>query len=259
MAGLVPLRVTAVLQQGVAMDLRYGIALDGLLTGQVRGEAAYADGIAPGSNLDGGLAEIEPHDWDLPLARCVESGDDWHWLCTTGLPQDHSGNRVTGVPDAHRLLGDIDERRAAQVAVSMPKNVGGARGRFRRRITPVLVFPAARVVWHAVGDHEAVQRLLEGITTVGARRGSGEGTVISWLVETVALNNAEEQFLHGHLHADGVAGRPMPMPCATRAGVPTGVTGLAGLRPPMFHAGRQKVLVLPDLASARKESNNATS
>lgn len=258
MAGLVPLKITALLQQGVAMDQRYGIALDGLLTGQVRGVTAHLEhGTGPSSVLDGGLALEDPQDWDLPLGRCVHSGDDWHWMATTGMPQDWSGDRVSGVPDAHRLLGDFDERRAEQISVALPKNVGGARGRFRRRTTPVLVFPAVSVVWRAVGDPVAVETLLRGISTVGARRGSGEGAVLQWLVEEVDI---EDSFMHAHTHPDGVAGRPLPMPCAQRAEVPTHITGTAGLRPPMFHPGRQKVLVLPQLrprlATGRNEQEN---
>lgn len=256
MAGLTPLTVTAVLQQGVSMDLRYGIALDGLLVGQVRAQAAHRTSAFSGSLLDGGLAEPEPEEWDIPLGKCTLS-EDWHWLCTTGMPQDFHGRRVHGTPDTHRLLGDLDERRAEQVSIALPKNVGGARGRFRRRTTPVLVFPAAQVVWRAIGDVDAVRVLLEGVTTIGARRGSGEGTVLQWRVE--ASDTHDNEFTFAHTHLDGIAGRPMPTACAEKAGLPTHLTGVAGIRPPMFHAGRQKVLVLPDLALVPKETPHATS
>jgi CRISPR type IV-associated protein Csf3 len=244
------LEIVARLQQGVVMDLRYGIALDGLLMSSVRSAQASDRGVTTGSLLDGGLSVSELAEWDIPLGRCDHAGaQDWHWLATTGMPVNSEGTRVSGVPDAHRLLGDLDERRAEQVAVALPKNVGGSRGRYRRRVTPVLTLPATAVVWRAIGDLNAVQDLLSFLPTVGGRRGSGEGSVIAWEVREADPN--EDPWSFAHLHPDGVLGRPAPLPCAERLHVPTHHQGVAGLRPPMFHSGRQQVLVLPDLTSTK--------
>lgn len=250
---LEPLVVTATLQQGVVMDLRHGIAFDGLLVSALRGLAAHQEGLgAPGSLLDGGLGGLNPVEWDLPLGRCAGGlGADWHWLTTTGLPVGPHGDRVSPIPDPHRLLGALDERRAEQVAVALPKNVGGPRGRFRSRATPVLSFPAHAVIWHAIGDASKILELVQDLPAIGSRRGSGEGAVLRWEVRPVSPANPDK---FAHLHPDGVLGRPVPHDCAAAVGVPTGRVGLAGLRPPLFHTGRQRVLVLPDPdAHIRKE------
>lgn len=244
----VNVRVVAVLQQGISIDPRYGVSLDGLLASQIRAEQAHRLGPGtPGSVLDGGLNPQDgedPLEVDLPLARCTIGGEeDWHWLTTIGQPVDHDGNPVPFDPDPHRMLGGLDERRAEQVAVSLPKNVGGPRGRFRNRVTPVLVVPAAAIVWHAVGQPAEIRRLLEPLTTIGARRGSGEGTVLRWEFSVVYK---EDPLLFGHTHPDGTLGRPVPRACAERLGMSCRRLGYAGLRPPMFHPVRQRMLVLPD-------------
>lgn len=238
----VPLQITAWLQQGIAVDPRHGVALDGVLASQVRDAQAYALAPGtPGSVLDGGLAEEVPVEITLPLARCESGTGEWHWLATTGQPVNHLGEPVSLTPDPHRLLGSLDERRAEQVAIALPKHVGGPRGRYRNRLTPVLVVPAAGFVWRAVGDIEALRGLLEPLTTVGARRGSGEGTVTRWEFQITSPENPD---FFAHTHPDGALGRPVPQSCASRLGIQNTVTVIAGIRPPMFHSSRQRSLVL---------------
>jgi CRISPR type IV-associated protein Csf3 len=248
-AGLTPLVITATVQQGVVIDPRYGIALDGLLATQLRSAAAVKAGHArAGAELDGGLGLEVPDLWEVPLGRCTRAGQDWHWLASVGMPVDHQGRRVPWVVDAHRLLGDLDETRTAQVAVSQPMHLGGARGRYRRRITPVLVIPAAQLVWHAVGDKGQVRALLEPLTAIGGRRGSGEGAVLGWQVRDalpVEVSTAGGVDLFAHRHPDGTLGRPCPLVCAEAVGADLSRQGYAGLRPPMFHPGTRRNLVLP--------------
>lgn len=239
MAGLgQPMTVIAHLQQGLVYDTRHGLALDGLLTSVLRTRAAQG---APGSLLDGGLAMDEPQAWELPLAVCERAPGLWHWLATSGLPVNSSGEPVPMVPDPHRLLQTLDERRASQVAIKQPQNVGGSRGRFRQRTTPVLSIPATKIVWHAVGDIAQVSALLSILPSIGARRGSGEGAVISWTVEPAC---PEDLNLFGHTHPDGTQGRPLPEECVHSLGRVSLEFAPAGLRPPMFHPANQKMLVV---------------
>jgi len=245
--GFVPVTITARLQQGMVFDPRYGVAFDGLLAAQLR--AQHANDLEPGmsgSDLDGGLLASDPLDWDLPLAKCSRSAETgWHWLATTGQLVDHHGMPVCTGYDPHRMLNRLDERRAEQVAVKLPKNVGGARGRFRNKATPVLSVPAHSVIWHAVGDPVRIDELVRGLATVGARRGSGEGAVLSWTIAVADSDGEKELERWGHLNPDGSLGRPVPHECAEWLGIDMNSTGYAGLRPPMFHPSRQKLLVLP--------------
>ncbi len=237
------LTIKAFLQQGVVMDLRYGIALDGLLVSSLRGKRMEEEGGVTGSLIDGGLGNDSPEEWNVPLSKCFE-GSDWHWMATTGMPANEAGVRVSKVADGHRLFNELDEQRSPRVAVALPKNVGGPRGRFRTRVTPILSFPASQIIWRAVGDAEEVEKLLAGISSVGGRRGSGEGAILGWVVEETDSGLSDFEF--SHLQPDGVIGRPLPLGCAEQLDVSVLRLGAAGLRPPMFHSGRAHLLVLPD-------------
>lgn len=249
MVGLMePLRVTAHLQQGVVFDSRHGIALDGLLVSGIRSRMAQG---GPGSLIDGGLAAESPETWPIPLGTCQRASEPlWHWLATSGHLVDHAGRPASMIPDAHRLLQTIDEVRVRHIAVRQPLHVGGPRGRFRARVTPVLSIPAARIIWHAVGNRDEVLSLITPITSIGARRGSGEGSVLRWEVDPVSV---DDPWHFAHTHPDGEPGRPLPEACIASLGRTVTGTAPAGLRPPMFHPAQQHMLVV----SSTVEGGNA--
>ena len=240
------LKITAFLRHGLSLDLRYGIALDGLLTASLRASEGHQRNLLAGSMLDGGLGLDSPKEWELPLGKCMEDLDTgWHWMATTGQPIGVDGITLPPAPfDPHRLMVRLDERRSEAIAVSLPKNVGGPRGRYRTRVTPVMNTPCSGLVWHAYGNLNEVKNLLEPLTTIGARRGSGEGVVSSWSVVEVKEKDLDI-FSFSHKHPDGSLGRPVPLDCAKKLGFQDNPTGYAGIRPPMFHSSRQKMLVLP--------------
>ena len=246
MAGLKPLVITARLQQGLSWDPRYGIALDGLLNSLIRASEASKGGILTGSLLDGGLDLENPKEWDLPLQKCdIAQDGDWHWMATVGQPLGLNDSELPPAPlDAHRLMVKLDERRSESISVALPKNVGGPRGRYRTRVTPVLVTVSSSIQWHAIGDLDAILDILSPVFTIGARRGSGEGKVESWHVQEV---EASDYRRFGHTHPNGKLGRAVPESCALALGLDISNKGYAGIRPPMFHKTRQKLLVLPNM------------
>lgn len=241
-----PLIVTAYLQQGVSIDPRHGIALDGLLTASMRASSGLALGVTSGSQLDGGVNIAEPVDWDLPLGKCEEDlSVGWHWMTTSGQLIGLDGLLAKENPmDPHRLMVRLDERRAEEISVSLPKNVGGPRGRYRTRVTPVMVTLCSGIRWRAFGDPGEVKKLLEPIITLGARRGSGEGVVTNWEVNVVTGKKLDV-FAFSHTNQDGSLGRPLPKGCVAKLNFEASPLGYAGLRPPMFHTSRQHLLVLP--------------
>lgn len=247
MVRLEPLVITVSLQQGLVWDPRYGIALDGLLTSLTRASEAHKRGLLAGSLLDGGLNPEIPQDWDLPLAKCKEGGSEqWHWMATVGQPLGYDAMPLSNAPfDPHRLMVKLDERRAEAVAISLPKNVGGARGRFRTKLTPVMVTVAREIQWHALGDMDLLNDLLANADSIGGRRGSGEGKVESWRVKYAA---SKDPFFFGHTHPNGKLGRAVPFACAKKLDLIDWNEGYAGLRPPMFHRARQQLLALPDMS-----------
>ena len=244
-----PFVITAVLEQGIVLDSFYGLALDGILVSQMRKAKAVDLGLRRdgGQELDGGLHVDEPIDWPIPIARCVPDGfeDDWHWMCSVGFPIDTEGRVISDrIPDTHRLSVRLDARRANQVSVKVPSSAGGSSGRFRSRITPVLSLPAYAVRWRAVGNMDETRELISSVSAIGARRGSGEGAVTHWAIERATEIDNPWEFAHKDLNDSGPS-RPMPITCASV--VVKGATrqGIAGVRPPLLHRSRQRLLALP--------------
>lgn len=242
-----PIRITAMLEQGIVMDSFYGLALDGILVSQLRKSIAAELGLGRpgGSDLDGGLSMEHPIDWHLPLARCVsdEASDEWHWACSIGFAAGINGEHLGDEPpDPHRLSVRLDARRAHQVALRVPATAGGSSGRFRPRVTPVLTVVAHSVTWNAVGHIDQVAALLASVPSVGGRRGSGEGAVRQWKFKPVA---SDDPWRFSHVFDEQHLARPMPAACAKQAGFAEPRLGQAGIRPPLLHPSRQRMLALP--------------
>lgn len=243
MAGLESLVVEAELQQGIGIDFRYGLGLDGILASQIRSFEAISKGYDNvDSFVDGGLHLDQPFEWELPLQKCIQK-EDWHWMTTSGYLVDIDGKPVPYIPDVHLLLNEIDQNRARHIVVRMPQEVGGARGRFKKKLTPVLTLPAHKVIWHAVGDKRKIENLIGGINCIGARRNNGEGAVLKWSVSKVKTSDI---FFFGHTHPDGTLGKPCLQECVHKLNIKDYVLGEAGLRPPLFHKNMQKQLAIPN-------------
>ena len=267
-----PFTLTARLQQGVALDVLFGTALDGLLASVVR-ERAKAEGAVSGtpltgSMLDGGLNVTEPAVVELPLTRCTNQrpsthpahvadlsspsdainldDPDWHWLCTTAYPVGFDGARTTADPDVHHQHSRIRESILPHIASPLPTSLPPASGRYRLRRLPVVTTPASAVQWQGVGDPDAIADLLTAIPSIGKRRHTGEGLVVGWNMETHLDIEPARWGRFGHCHPDGTLGRPIPMGCVERAGLNADRHGIAGIRPPYWHPATQRPVLLPD-------------
>lgn len=232
-----PLRVRAHLASGIAHAAPWGIALDGILAAQIW-DQVKTDKIAAGAYHRRALQEHNPADLDLPLSRCAPATGPWHWAATCAFPE----GLIDG-PQVHIWTGQLDRRDLEQVATRLPKTVSAARGRYRTHFMPLLVTTCTSLVWHAIGDLDQVQALLDPICTIGKKRTSGNGDVLRWEV-TPAPDLSD--FAAAHLHPDGTLGRPTPPAClpATWAGSDGG-DGTAGVRPPYMHPSRARPLRLP--------------
>lgn len=245
---MIPLSITAHLQQGIVLDTLFGTALDGLLASLVRDRAKAAATLATGtlitgSLLDGGLHATQPATIDLPLARCTRAGTNtWHWMCTTAHPQTPEGRLADGDPDVHHQHCRARERIIDHTVARIPASIPPASGRFRMRRMPIVSTPATAVTWQAVGNPNALHDLLDAIPAIGRRRGTGEGTVLAW--DITAHPDADPN-IHGHCHHDHTLGRPVPLACAQHLSLPVDRTGTAGLRPPYWHPATQHHVVLP--------------
>jgi hypothetical protein len=216
----VPILITAWLQNGVALDPRYGIALDGLLASQLREDPIPLKQEIDNSNSKLGLSASQPKEFQLPLLKCGEN-EDWHWLATNGQSVDHLGRPFANkIKNENKTKSNKDSRKA----------------------NPIIKIMAPAMQWHAVGNLLEIKTLLENIKSIGAKRGEGEGVVIGWEFNLVSK---ADNFIFGHTHPDGSLGRPVPIECAKALGISTKTTGYAGLRPPLFHPSQQRLLVIP--------------
>lgn len=232
-----PLRITAHLATGVACAVPWGLALDGLLASELRGIqkqllAGAGHPITPAMDVDC------PPDLRLPLARCTLS-PTWHWQATCGYPTD-----PTLRPDVHTWTSRVDARHLEQTASYLPASLPERQGRYKAYRMPLLVTPAQSLTWHAVGDAEAIQSLLEGIVAIGKKRSQGEGHVLRW--EVVAAPDLD-LFSAGHCHPDNSLGRPCPPECLEQRPDLRTHLGTAGVRPPYMHPSRRHEVFLPEL------------
>lgn len=235
---MTPIRVRARLATGLVHATPWGIALDGILAAQLW-PSIKAEQLARGTYTSRALRVDNPPDLELPLARCTRAGGDlWHWAATCSFPE-----QATGQPDVHTWIGRTDHRDLEHVATGLPKVVSDRQGRYRSHRMPLLVTVCSAVTWHAIGDPDAITELLADVISIGKKRATGEGHVLSWQVE-----KADDlgEFTASHLHPDGGLGRPTPGACLEGkwAGT-TGGTGTAGIRPPYMHPSRQHEVALP--------------
>lgn len=237
---MVPMRVRAHLASGIAHAAPWGISLDGLLASELWAEQK-ASCRESGAGYTRAMEQQDPPDLALPLRRCEPTTGPWHWSATCAHP-DQNHDQV----DVRTWTGRVDARALEQAATGLPKTVSDRQGRYRARRMPLLVTPCASVTWHAVGNVDAVRKLLDQVTSIGKKRATGEGHVLAW--EVTAAPDLDE-FTAGHLHPDGSLGRPTPEACRNRCGseVLDGGQGRAGIRPPYMHPSRQHTLTLPAL------------
>ncbi|KXX54546.1 hypothetical protein [Rhodococcus sp. LB1] len=237
-AGMVPIVIRARMAAGVAHAVPWGISLDGLLASEIR-ENTKAAAREAGTDYTPYSPDTVPEDLDLPLARCPGDGaDSWHWAATFAWPEDE----VPG-PHVQYWSARPDQQALDQMSAELPALVSERQGRYRSRVMPLPLTVCRHLVWRAVGDPGAVVELLESIVSIGKKRGSGHGHVLSW---EITEHPDADRWEFAHLHPDGSLGRTAPPACLHGADdVRTGGGGQMGLRPPYMHPARRRQVVLP--------------
>lgn len=232
-----PFEVRAYLATGLAHAAPWATSLDGLLAAELWADAKAA------ARDRGELLEAVgplniPKDLDLPLARCtVAGGDEWHWSATCAFPEDKFDS-----PEIHYWSGRPDHRALEQLARYRPAVISDRQGRYRARQMPLLLTSTRTVVWRGVGNIQEVRTILSGIDAIGKKRSHGEGQVLRWEVNPLALDS----WTAGHLHPNGHLGRLCPTQCLQDAPhVSTGGRGKGAIRPPHMHPARMREVHLP--------------
>lgn len=235
------LTVTADLPNGYATAHPWGIALDGLLAAQL-----WQDRITehPADTIPWPSTAADPPDLDLPLARCTpkDAPHLWHWAATCSQPVPPAGSDGAVETEVHYRSHHLDHRpMEALTGAVLPAALSPRSGMFRSRRMPLIVTICTAVTWSAVGDPDAIARLLKPIAAIGKKRGHGEGAVSRWRIEPSPDRSLWEA---AHLHLDGTLGRPTPQQCLP-PDHQEGPTLRAGLRPPLMHPSRQHDLYVP--------------
>ena len=228
-----PLRITAVLRHGIAHASPWTVSLDGLLASQLW--ARLKNQNTPDTPA---LEHPNPPDLDLPLARCTADPIWWHWAATCGWP-----NSTPDDPEIRYWGTRLDHRHAEHATTGLPQTVSDSQGRWKAYWMPLPVTVTHSLTWHAQGDPEAVQNLLEPINSIGKKRSQGEGRISSWSIE---VDPTLDTFTAAHLSPTGELARPTPAACLTdHPHVIDGGDGYAGIRPPHMHHSRRTDVRLP--------------
>ncbi|HQZ85624.1 MAG TPA: hypothetical protein PLB21_08380 [Actinomycetota bacterium] len=228
-----PLRVTATLRHGIAHASPWTVALDGLLASQLWTHHKHTQPPGPPA-----LEQPDPPDMDLPLARCTADPLWWHWAATCGWPDP-----VPQDPEIRYWGTRLDHRHAEHTTTGLPQHIHDSKGRWKAYWMPLPVTVALSLTWHAIGDPEAVARLLEPITAIGKKRSQGEGRISSWRVDVV---DTLDPFTAAHLSPTGALARPCPAACLTgHPDIIDAGPGYAAVRPPHMHHSRRTDVRLP--------------
>lgn len=242
-----PFILKARLQNSVALDTRFGVGLDSLLASAIRSMEKRRTGLS-GRELDGGLSVAEVKTIDLPLSKCILDETLWHWQSTMATVVDINDEQATEEEVSFFIQhADISMLERAADITAYPATLSEKRGRYRARKTPIAKTMGQSVLWHGIGDPEAVYRLVEGISSIGQRRGSGEGTILGWEIEP---NEPQHDILFSHSIDGIVLSRPCSSICLEQIEQQTGVrllssTQRSGIRPPYWHFGNMETVETP--------------
>lgn len=222
---MIPLVVTAHLQQGFVATDPWSPSLDGILAAMVLQEELGPEEYALGSS--GGRGWSSP---DLPLEQ-DGAGDDWWWCASSPLV----GEAIQHDAWYHRrydfaqAIDRVDEKtRRVQVQ-------GGPYKAYRNRET--ITIPIDRqVLWAAIGERDEIIRLLRRCTVVGKGGAHGRGIVLGWDVREADDPDRTATLARNH--------RPLPVETALDRGL-TGPVLRWGIRPPGRAPEHQRQCVMP--------------
>jgi CRISPR type IV-associated protein Csf3 len=208
----VPLTVTATVPAGFSSADPWSPTLDGILAYAFMRELLGKDF---GTNID-----VRPVE-GLPLA--VTRWRDLWWY-QSGYPDYVPVTQRT--KHFHRRF-DVDD---ADRHMTGKRKVDTSMGAYKNTRKPKLVHVCREVTWKAIGDPAEIERLLQGITSIGSGHTRGYGQVTGWTVR--------EGF-------DGRIRRSLPAAYAEEQGI-RGNRIHHGFRPPSWLPENQMLCIVPD-------------
>jgi len=223
-----PLKITAVLQDGRIAGVDPYFPLDSIMAAEWmrrnHPEAYY--------NASSHLLTNDMIIPDLPLER-IGGGEDWYFAC--------SFNTIPPISEYvmhwHKRFDDQLEQHIDFAGKRGKVDIKSGKNKAYRM--PLVVQLFDRLEWFAVGDLEAVQDLVLGITHLGKKSSQGLGAVNYWTVEEWP---EDWSFVR-----DGKLTRAIPIGHGFPVGVQVAKMALYGIRSPYWHTENQMVCMMPEV------------
>lgn len=226
-----PLRVTAVMADGRVASIDGRLFLDSIMAYSWMLENHPEQVTLNNAATDKAI--------DIDLSCALEKrgeGDDWFWACSMGQFEE----KCETIEYAHKRVSPMAAERYVDFGRRRGKIVTGG-GPYKSWRKPILVKLIPSVTWYCVGDAEEIKRLLEPITHIGGRRGSGYGLVREWRVEPWD----EDWSVYGR---NGELMRPLPDPNGTEE---------QGIRPPYWSPRNWRVCRMPEVEAVGRMETGA--
>jgi len=232
------IEITAKMIGPVAYNPAEGLSLDGPLAFAAaleREGAAFYDDRPSNEELAAITSTPDP---EMPLEVYRDAGT-WLYACSHAIPcgaqaseQLHRNKRFDdGFAAAYPEALDLSRKRV----------VRANSGPLKSYHMPLFLEIADRLVWHAIGEPEKVERLLRAhIHHLGKGHNAGHGRVASWTVES--SDELERRWMWQDTQPRTPA---RPLPIGMTPDNWTGETAVTGYRPPYWLATNQTLCAMP--------------
>lgn len=241
-----PLKITAHMMSGVAMNLAEGLSLDGPLLWAVVLDRHGDDALRASPSA----AEIEEEtatpDPNMPLAVHGDPAGTW---CYAVSHADLVGHVGSDVVYWHKRFDDAMAAVALErgaLDMGRRRTIQTGSGEFRAYRMPLYLEVVERLEWYAIGDAAGIHDLLERhIRHLGKKHARGHGAVIAWDVEP--WSGPRDRWLWSE---PGVPARPTPLALINDW---PGETVYAAFRPPAWVPNNQAVCAAVREAARKRQ------
>ncbi len=201
------LLITAHLKNGIIAGDRWSPSLDSILAyWHLKNTLTDAEFVAGCANIDGGVDIID----DLPVG-IEKYGTNWWYQVSSPITTISHKNEI----HTHR---SFDNLHAEKYMLPKRGRIMVQAGQYKNKRTKYEITITDKIIWHIVGYQDRINRLLEQCTHLGARIGSGYGSVLRWeIIENGDINIARFK-------------RPLPVDFANKHSI-TGIKMEWGYRP----------------------------
>lgn len=220
---MTPIKITAHLYNGFSSGDEWSPSIDSILAYWQFYEQLGSEGFVASQSRDDRMVPAS----DLPLEKIID-GDHWWYACSSPMCK-------VAVYHRRYMHRRFDQAQAEIYLSDGVKKVQTKAGAYKNSRMVAMQKVTRNVVWHVIGNHAEIQRLLSKCHAIGAKTGAGLGRVREW------------SFAEGDPDLARHA-RPLPMRYAQSCGLEGDVMQW-GIHPPGRLASAQALCVMPRLLS----------